>query len=66
MLVQVQGLVQADFLLQVRRADLALISTKELDIMMNTMVGILNSIIVKGYLVQLKVTIDGVTTLIKG
>ncbi len=62
MLVLLQGLVQVDFHLEVRRADLALISMKELAILMNVMGAVQNPIIVKDYLVSVKVILNGVMT----
>ncbi len=62
MLVQVPDLVQVDFLLQDRKADLALISMKELDTLMSAMVLVQNHIIKKGFLVKKRVTIGGVMT----
>ncbi len=57
---QVLGLVQVDFRLQVRKADLAVISMKQLDTLMNNMVVIQSRIIDKGYLVTVRMTLDGV------
>lgn len=62
MLVLVLGLVQANFLLQVRKVDLALISMKELDTWMNAMDFALNLTIDKEYSVKLRLTLDGVMT----
>ncbi len=62
MQVQVLGSVQVDFRLQVRKADLALISMKDLDILMNSMEAVLNLTIDKGYLVTSRVMLDGVMT----
>jgi len=59
-LVQVQGLAQVDFLLQVRKADLALVSMKELDTLMNDMEDVLNRITSKDYSVILRLTLNGV------
>jgi len=61
-LVQVQGLAQVSFRLQVRRADLALISMKELDILMSDMVDVQNRITSKDFTVILQMTLDGVMT----
>jgi len=58
----VLGLVQANFLLQVRKVDLALISMKELDTWMNAMDFALNLTIDKEYSVKLRLTLDGVMT----
>ncbi len=60
MLVVVLGLVQADFHLQVRKADLAVISMKELGILMNAMEVVTNATIEIGYIITLKVQLDGV------
>ncbi len=60
MSAQVLGLVQVDFRLQVRKADLAVISMKQLDTLMNNMVVIQSRIIDKGYLVTVRMTLDGV------
>ncbi len=54
------GLVQVNFHLQVRKADLALVSMKVLDILMNDMAIALKAITDKDYLVQTQVTLDGV------
>ncbi len=62
MQVPVLGLVQVSFHLQVRRADLVLVSTKELDILMNNMDTLLKGITDKGYLAKIQMTLDGVTT----
>ncbi len=56
------GLVQVDFLLQVRKADLALISMKELDFLMNLMERVQSLTIEEDYLVTLKLTSSGVMT----
>ncbi len=62
MQVQVQGLAQVGFHLQVRKAGLALISMKELDTLMNDMVDVMNRITSKDYSVILQMTLDGVMT----
>ncbi len=62
MRAQVLGLAQVDFRLQVRKADLALVSMKELDMLMNDMVIVLNRITSKDYSAVLQMTLDGVTT----
>lgn len=62
MLVQVQGYPQVDFLLQVRKAGLALISTKELDTLMKDMVMVQIVITEKGYGVKLDTMFRGVMT----
>ncbi len=62
MLVQGLGLVQVDFHLQVRKVDLALISMKGLDILMKHMAIEQSRIIDKGYLVKVRMTLDGVMT----
>jgi len=59
-LVLAQGLVQVSFLLQVRKADLALVSTKELNNLMRSMAGVLNRTIGNAYSVKTRVIIDGV------
>jgi len=60
--VQVPESVQVDFLLQVRKGDLALVSMKELAILMKDMDTMLKSIIERGYLVEKKVILLGVMT----
>ncbi len=60
--VQVLESAQVDFLLQVRRADLALISMKEHDILMKLMDTVAKAITDKGYWVQKRVMYVGVTT----
>ncbi len=52
--------LQIDFLLQVRKGDLSLLSQMQLDSLMKTMVTVQNRIINKGYSARVKVTIDGV------
>jgi len=61
-LVQVPELVQVNFLLQVRRADLALVSMKELDTLMKDMALAMKVITSRDYLVKSQVIIDGVMT----
>ena len=58
--VQVPELAQVSFRLQVRKAGLELISTKELDTLMTDMVDVLNRITSKDYSVILQMTLDGV------
>ncbi len=58
----VPELAQVDFLLQVRKADLSLLSMRELVILMRDMVIVQNLIIARGYLVKVQVTSSGVTT----
>ncbi len=60
MLAPVPGLVQVSFHLQVRKADLALVSMKELDIMMKIMDHVQSHIIDKGYLVRTSLITSGV------
>ncbi len=60
--MQAQGLAQVAFHLQVRKAGLALVSMKELDMLMNDMVMVMNRITSKDYSVILQMTLDGVTT----
>ncbi len=60
MLVLVLAFLQLNFLLQVRRADLAQISTKELDGLTRTMATALKVITNKDYLVTGQMTLDGV------
>ncbi len=62
MLVLVLESAQVDFSLQVRKADLALISMKEQDILMRIMDTALKVIINKGYLVRKRVISNGVMT----
>ncbi len=62
MLVQVLESAQVDFLLQVRKGDLALISMKEHDILMKLMDTVAKAITDKGYWVQKRVMYVGVTT----
>ncbi len=59
MLAQVPALVQVSFHLRVRRADLALVSTKELVILIDNMDTIQRAIIDKGYLVKIQMILDG-------
>ncbi len=60
--VQVQESVQVDFLLQVRKADLGLMSMRQVDILMKDMDSVLKLIIDRGYLVEPRVTFVGVMT----
>ncbi len=60
MLLLASGLVQVNFHLQVRKADLAVMSMKGLDILMNDMVNVTNLIIDRGYLVKIQLMLDGV------
>ncbi len=60
--VQVLALVKVSFHLQAQRADLAVISMSQLDILMNNMDTIQRAITDKGYLVKIQMIIDGVTT----
>ncbi len=60
MLVQVLELVQVNFLLQVRKADLVVMSMRERDILTRHMVDAMNLIIAKGYSVRIQTTFDGV------
>ncbi len=60
MLALEQGLVQVSFHLQVRRADLVVMSMRQLDILMNNMAVMQNHIIEQGYLVKAQLTLDGV------
>ncbi len=62
MQVQVLGLVKVGFHLQVQRADLVVMSTKQLDILMNNMDSMLRAITDNGYLAKIQMTLDGVTT----
>ncbi len=62
MLVLALGFLQVNFLLQVRKVDLAVISMRELDILMKDMVEILSLTTEKDYSVIGKVTLDGVMT----
>ncbi len=61
MVVLVLESIQVDFLLQVRKADLARISMKEQDTLMKIMDIALKVIINKGYLVQKRLISSGVT-----
>ncbi len=65
MLVLVLGLVQVNFHLQVRKADLALISMKQVDTLMKHMENVMNLTIVNDYSVRVQMTLDGVTILTK-
>ncbi len=58
----VLGLVQVDLVLRVRREDLAVISMKELVILMSDLVPAMNRITDRGYWVQAKLTTHGVMT----
>lgn len=60
MLVQVLGLVKVAFHLQIQRADLVVMSTSQLDILINNMDTIMKAIIDKGYLAKIQMTLDGV------
>ncbi len=62
MQVQVLESAQVDFRLQVRKADLALISMKEQDMLINAMDTVVSRIIDKGYLVRKEVIFNGVMT----
>ncbi len=62
MQVRVQELVQVNFHLQVRKVDLALISMKELDILMKRMAPAMKVITGKDYSARVLVTLDGVMT----
>ncbi len=62
MLVQVPESVQVDFHLRVRKADLELISMKELDTLMKDMALAMKVITRRDYLVTHQVIIDGVMT----
>ncbi len=62
MLVLEPELVQVVFHLQVRKADLALVSMKELAILMTDMDIAQKTIIDRGYLVTVLQTFSGVTT----
>lgn len=62
MQVQVPALVQVNFHLLVRKADLAVMSMKELDILTRDMDDVMNLIISKGYSATSQVTLDGVMT----
>ncbi len=62
MLVQVLELAQVDFHLQVRKADLSVLSQTQEDTLMQTMDTVLKVIINKGYLVTLRVTVSGAMT----
>ncbi len=62
MLALVLEYPQVVFNLVVRKADLEVISMKELDILMTAMVTELKVITSKDYLVVAKVTLDGVMT----
>ncbi len=60
MLVQVQGLVQVSFNLQVRKADTTVLSTTQLAILIDNMDTMQRNIISKGYLVKAQMIVDGV------
>ncbi len=62
MLVQVPESAQVSFLLQVRKADLALIFMKQEDTLMKLMEDVRRVITSKGYLVTAQVTYVGVVT----
>ncbi len=62
MLVQVLGLAQVSFRLQVRKEDLALISMKRVDGLTKLMDTVQNLITERGYSVTIQMTLDGVVT----
>ncbi len=59
MQAQVPELAQVSFHLQVRRADLVVISMSQLGILMSNMDTMQKAIIDKGYLVEIQMIIDG-------
>ncbi len=62
MLVLAVAFPQVDFLLQVRKAGLVLMSMKELDTLMSSMDSVVKAITNKGYSVQLNTRYNGVMT----
>ncbi len=62
MLVLGLELVQLDFLLHLRRVDLAVLSTKDSERLQGYVATIMKSITSKGYSVRIEVTSSGVMT----
>ncbi len=62
MLVQVPEYIQVVFRLIVRKGDLSPLSQMQQDILIQTMDSMRKRIIEKGYLADLRIHLDGVTT----